>query len=209
MPTGGEAMLIRVSGPMALYTRPEFKVERVSYDTLTPTAAQGILEAIMWKPQFQWHIKQIQVLAPIRFLSVRRNEVKTGFPTRIGDTLPVLDVTAERIQRHSLVLCDVDYVVEAHVKLTPEARQEGINPIKYTEMFRRRLAKGQYFRVPYLGCREFVATVAPAVDTPPPISEDRILGLIPLRMKFTEQGPEPVFFAAKMVQGVIAVPEWE
>ena len=199
---------LRVQGPMALFTRPEFKVERVSYDVLTATAAVGILESILWKPEFSWQIREIKVLRPIRFLSVRRNEVTTGFPVRLSAELPALDISnsENRVQRHSMLLRDVDYVIEAWIALTQKGIDGGNTVGKYAEIFNRRVSKGQFFRVPCLGCREFPATVTHTEADLEPIKEDRVLGLMPLVMVYGDAGPVPRFFSAIMKQGVIQLP---
>jgi CRISPR-associated protein Cas5d len=145
---------LRVWGENACFTRPEMKVERVSYDVMTPSAARGILEAIHWKPAIRWHISAIDVLKPIRWESVRRNEVGSVMSPRTDGLF--VDDPKVRQQRAGLFLRDVEYFIHAYFELTGKAGAED-SVIKHIEMFRRRAAKGQCFQRPYLGCREFAA----------------------------------------------------
>lgn len=208
MPGQSPRIRFRACGPFACFTRPEFKVERVSYDVITPTAAQGLAEAILWKPEFSFIIEQIKVLNPIRYFSVRRNEIKTGFPARFGD-LPTLDITAQRIQRNSLILRDVDYIIGVSLALTPKGIAGGQNITKYVDMFRKRLKSGRHFRVPVFGCREFAADVTPDDGRCVPIDEDRVLGMMPLVNKWTADGPQTEFFPARMIKGVIQIQDMQ
>jgi CRISPR-associated protein Cas5d len=164
---------LKVSGDYALFSRPEMKVERVSYDVMTPSAARGILEAIYWKPQIRWIIDEIHVLNPIRFTNIRRNEISrtASLPTRgqIAGTEPPpsgiqCDDTENKIraQRASLLLKDVAYLIKAHVLILDHRMEKGEAPSpdneavgKHLEMFKRRARKGQAFQQPYFGCREF------------------------------------------------------
>ncbi|NLE08895.1 MAG: type I-C CRISPR-associated protein Cas5 [Dehalococcoidales bacterium] len=146
---------LRVWGRNACFTRPEMKVERVSYDVITPSAARGILEAIHWKPAICWHIDRIDVLNPIRWESVRRNEIGSTMSPRTEG----LYIEDNRQQRAGLLLRDVDYVIHAHFTLTDKAGDED-SVIKHREIFLRRVEKGQHFHHPYLGCREFPAYVS-------------------------------------------------
>ena len=203
---------LHVTGPYACFTRPEMKVERVSYDVITPSAARGILEAILWKPQMRWVVERIEVLAPIRFVSVRRNEVglrasQPGVAEMAGRVPPPsLDATAHRQQRASLLLCDVAYLVQARIELTNQAGA-GDSLAKYRDMFARRSDRGQWARPPCLGCREFAADVRPAgPDTPPPIAEDRDLGWMLHDLVWSGPSADPRFFRATMRQGIIDVP---
>ncbi len=157
--TRSEPFQVRIKGDYACFTRPEMKVERVSYDVMTPSAARGILEAVLWKPAIRWRIPRIDVLNPIQWTSVRRNEVsavasianaKTAMKTGTGDLGLYIEDT--RQQRAGLFLRDVDYFVHADFSLTRAAGDEdGI--VKFEQMFRRRVEKGQCFHRPYLGCR--------------------------------------------------------
>jgi len=217
-----------VWGEYACFTRPEMKVERVSYDVMTPSAARGILEAIYWKPEILWIIDKIHVLKPIRFTSVRRNEVadKISISTaktamRKGTGNLHLNIEDRRQQRASLVLRDVAYGIEAHfdVLAADTGEHESPNKLagKHLDIFNRRARKGQYFHHPYLGCREFpakfesVAGAFPASE----LSErglNRDLGFMLYDIDF-DQDPEtkaiknttPRFFRAKLDQGVVAV----
>lgn len=199
---------VRVSGPYACFTRPEFKTERVSYEVMTPSAARGVLEAILWKPAIRWHVERIQVLSPIRFEAIRRNEVNSKASLR-GDTGAYF-ADEDRAQRNTLMLKDVDYVVEAHFTMTDRAGSEDTIR-KFIEMFERRLSRGQCFHTPYLGCREFAADFRPApedVAVPGELAADRDLGLMLHDLTFSADGKAtPHFFQARLRQGVLEVPE--
>jgi CRISPR-associated protein Cas5d len=206
---------------MACFTRPELKVERVSYEVMTPSAARGILEAILWKPAIHWVIDRIHVLAPIRWGQIRRNEVSkklsesSHFSTYCADE--------DRAQRNTLYLRNVDYVLETHFEMTERAGP-GDNLYKFIEMFQRRLERGQYFHQPYLGCREFAAEVSPAPDTwtiPEEFQGVRPLGLMlwdivhnPKGNRLDAEGRPihfcegcaPAFFEAKLQDGVLETP---
>ncbi len=143
---------LKVWGDNACFTRPEMKVERVSYDVMTPSAARGFLEAILWKPAIAWHVERIDVLNPILWESVRRNEVGALMAPR-SDGIFIED---QRQQRAGLFLRNVAYIIHAHFAMTEKAGADD-NIIKFQEMFARRVQKGQCFNRPYLGCREFSA----------------------------------------------------
>lgn len=157
---------LRTWGELACFTRPEMKVERVSYPVMTPSAARGLLEAILYRPQFRWEIRRIAVKQPIRFISFRRNEVKSRLSVRNPQPL---DAEEDRTQRNTLALRDVEYVIEASLRLTPLANLPRRKPpggdepdgedtlVKYLAMFQRRVEKGQCFAQPCFGCREFPA----------------------------------------------------
>lgn len=154
---------VRVSGEYACFTRPEFKAERVSYPIITPSAARGLLEAIMWKPEFRWQIREIRVLSPLRQTAIMRNELGE----RQGDK-PVL-IEDIRQQRTSLLLKDVAYGITAQMVL----RRHATDPlVKYADQFARRLARGQCHHMPYFGTREFAAAFAPATgdEKPAPLN---------------------------------------
>lgn len=204
---------LEVRGDWACFTRPEMKVERVSYEVMTPSAARGVLEAILWKPQIAWHISAIEVLSPIRWASFRRNEVEG-----IGRPGPPLVIEDERTQRNTVALRDVDYVIEAWFELTPKAGAD--DPVaKYVEMFRRRLTKGQHHHAPYLGSREFAGRVEPAPDrTQPAEVVNRPLGLMFFDFDWPDfaggEAPKgapmrPLFFDARLTDGVLQVPRRE
>lgn len=201
---------IKVWGDYACFTRPEMKVERVSYEVMTPSAARGILEAIFWKPAFQWEIQTIQVLRPIRFFSLVRNEVKSraAFSTiqRWPEQNGAYFADEDRAQRHTLTLRDVAYVISADVHLRPGITE---NPAKYLDQFRRRVHHGQCHTMPYFGCREFTAFFA-AVDgkeTPIPVNADlgRILFDLVYHADQSGRGT-PQFFPARLENGVMAIP---
>ena len=207
---------LHVWGDYACFTRPEMKVERVSYDVITPSAARGVLEAIHWKPAIRWVIDRIRVLKPIRFENMRRNELGHKIPTdsvrtamRRGgsERLPIL-IDDDRQQRASTLLRDVAYVIEAHFVLTDKAADDDTEA-KHLAMFNRRAAKGQCFHRPYLGTREFAADFAPVGDVAPPDElpadqRDRDLGWMLHDIDFTDVSPR--FFRAVVRDGVIDVP---
>jgi CRISPR-associated protein Cas5d len=207
---------IRVWGERACFTRPEMKVERVSYDVITPSAARGILEAIYWKPQIAWRIDRIHVLNPIQFTSIKRNEVSTKVSDdarrvmRSGQGQLGLYADEDRQQRATMLLRDVDYVIEAHFDLVDRSE----SPAKHFDIARRRIEKGQAFHQPYLGCREFPASfewVQSSGVIPPPADtlrgEPRDLGYM-LHDIDHAHGRAARFFRARMVDGVIDVPPW-
>ncbi len=195
---------LRVWGDYALFTRPEMKVERVSYDVMTPSAARGILEAIYWKPQIRWVIDRIHVLNSIRFENIRRNEmanrVSVNKKDMEGEKSVCRYIEDDRQQRASLILRDVEYVIEAHFEFTSvEDRNEG----KHLEIFKRRAEKGQCFHRPYFGCREFPVSFEWCDELPEnPLSENRDLGFMLHDIDF-ENGMTPRFFRAVMKNGVI------
>lgn len=201
---------LKVWGDYACFTRPEMKVERVSYDVITPSAARAILEAIYWKPAIRWVVDQIHVLAPIRFMNIRRNEVAHKVPLgSISAAMKnprspcVLYVEDNRQQRASLVLRDVCYGIEAHFEYTGT---EGESDGKHLDMFNRRARTGQCFTQPYLGCREFSAGFELVDDFPEsPLRGKQDLGWMLHDIDFAHD-MEARFFRAEMVDGVIAVP---
>jgi CRISPR-associated protein Cas5d len=207
---------LKVWGDNACFTRPEMKVERVSYDVMTPSAARGILEAIHWKPAIRWVIDAIHLLEPIRFQSIRRNEVghkapagkiKTAMNRESLEGLHIL-VDEDRQQRASTVLAKVAYVIEAHFEMTEKAG-EGDNEGKHLDCFNRRAAKGQCFHQPCLGTREFAASfeLLPA-DAPLPkaIEETRDLGFMLWDIDHQAKDRPSFFFRAQMLNGIIKVP---
>jgi CRISPR-associated protein Cas5d len=204
-------LALRARGPLACFTRPELKVERVSYPIMTPSAARGLLEAVLWKPAIAWHVERIQVLKPIRFTAFRRNEVnsKASAPAATvvanGGSVTPFFADEDRAQRNTVALRDVDYVVEAHFEMTDRAGPED-NLTKFVEMFERRVAKGQHFHQPYFGCREFVAEVLTADDAPVPIKDSRDLGIMLWDIAYGPDRNRPIFFAARLVEGVLEIP---
>ena len=207
-----------VWGDRACFTRPEMKVERVSYDVITPSAARGILDAIHWKPAIRWIIDRIHVLKPIRFESIRRNEVggklspaSVAKAMKAGKVAGLANVVDEdRQQRAATVLRDVGYVIEAHFHLTPKAGSDD-SAGKHLDIFNRRARKGQCFHMPCLGTREFPANFRlleegedmPSSDAA--LREPKDLGWMLHDIDFAND-MNPRFFRAHMVNGVIEVP---
>lgn len=192
---------VRVKGDFALFTRPENKVERVSYPLITPSAARGILEAIYWHPEFMWAIREIHVLSPVQTFGILRNEVNSKMsPSR---TEPYY-ADEDRSQRHSVCLRNVDYLIFADAEVKPH----GANHAKYRDIFRRRVEKGQCYHRPALGCREFAAEFFPADEAPKPVDWTEDLGLILWDMDYASQKPPywPKFFHAEIRGGVLTVP---
>ena len=221
-----------VTGDFACFTRPEMKVERVSYDVITPSAARAIFEAIFWKPAIRWQIKKIEVLAPIRWISIRRNEVGKIASPRAGSEILIEDA---RQQRAGLLLRDVHYRLWAEFEFIPPGKRSHVrnptpewltepveanelrndeSPAKYAAMFERRAKKGQCFTQPYLGCREFscktVELVTPATVPVPPVPElsgTRDLGFMLYDLDFSDPADtHALFYRATMNNGVITVP---
>ncbi len=208
------SLRLRVWGERACFARPEMKTERVSYDVMTPSAARGVLEAVLWKPQIRWRIERIDVLNPIRWDSVRRNEV--GAVASVRNLLAAMrggkaelgiDIETTRQQRAAVILRDVAYVIHARIALTERAGPED-TLTKYVEMFRRRAAAGQCFHRPYLGAREFAAqfTAVPDGERPAPIAESRDLGWMLFDIDHDSATPVPIFFEARLAAGSLAVP---
>lgn len=207
-----KSFCLEVSGDFACFTRPEMKVERVSYDVITPSAARSVFEAILWKPAIRWEVRKIEVLQPIRWISVRRNEVKSKISvSNVKEAmngkrsdLGIL-IEDERTQRASLFLRDVAY--RLHAELVPVSEDALKNPVKYREMFQRRAEKGQCVNQPYLGCREFAARFRLVDDLTAekaPLAESRDLGWMLYDMGFAAvDDPKPKFFRAEMQGGVI------
>ncbi len=224
---------LEVSGPFACFTRPEMKVERVSYDVITPSAARAIFDAILWKPAIRWNISRIEVLAPIRWISVRRNEVGSVMSPRIACLF--VDDPKMRQQRAGLFLRDVKYRLFANFEFIPPDRRGQIRnpvpeylvdvddaqelrkdetPAKYAAIFERRASKGQCFNQPYLGCREFscdfklIKTEEASAGLPVELAGQRDLGWMLYDMDYDNPAePNPLFFRAQMNNGVIQVPE--
>ncbi|MBO7445704.1 MAG: type I-C CRISPR-associated protein Cas5 [Bacteroidales bacterium] len=215
---------LEVWGPMACFTRPELKVERVSYDVITPSAARAMFEAIFWKPAIHWQVTKIEVLNPIKWTTIRRNEVGA-----VASKNPIF-IEDKRQQKNSLLLQDVCYRIWAKLEFIPQWKRKeetknarideeeadllckDENPGKYNAMFERRARKGQCFNQPYLGTREFSASfrlVKPEQeDLKDPIDESRDLGIMLYDMDFkgNPEKPEAMFYRARMDHGVIIVP---
>ena len=223
---------LRTWGDLACFTRPEMKVERVSYPVITPSAGRGLLESILYKPQFRWQVRRIAVKKPIRFLAFRRNEVKSRLSPRNPE--PLL-ADEDRTQRNTLALRDVEYVIEASLHLTPLAglpRRKPANDedngddtlVKYLAMFQRRAEKGQCFAQPAFGCREFPAHFELAGESAmlvqPGLNADSDLGLMLYDVfdldvskdqqpgKIEKPQPRITFFKAQLKSGVVNVPDW-
>ncbi len=223
---------LEVWGDYACFTRPEMKVERVSYDVITPSAARAVFEAIFWKPAFYWKMKKIEVLNPIKWINLRRNEVGAV----AGKSESPIYIEEKRQQRAGLFLRDVKYRIYADlVFIPPQNRQEtqrplpeylldsieknelmedrgNENPAKYNAMFERRAKKGQCFFQPYFGCREFSCFFKPVDlerEFAQPIPESRDLGFMLYDMDYSDNNIKPAFFRAKMENGVIVLPDWD
>jgi len=200
---------VKFSGDYALFARPEGKVERVSYPLMTPSGARGALEAILWKPEFHYRIRSISVLKRPQFYSILRNEVeKKAHITRTFMKNPK-DVFADNMRqlRHSLVLRDVSYIVDASIVVESDSPQK---IIKYEQMFKRRLSKGQCFYQPYLGAREFSAHFEEPTGDEMPIDWTDSLGSMFFDFKYPEKGSVtiPYFFNAHVEKGVMEVPDY-
>jgi CRISPR-associated protein Cas5d len=211
------SLCLEVRGDYACFTRPELKVERMSYDVMTPSAARAVFEAVLWKPALCWEIDRIEVLRPIQWSSIRRNEVGSKVPTRSVETamrglepLRAFYADDDRQQRASIVLRDVAYRIWAQPHLTGRAgSNDGL--VKYLEMFRRRAEHGQCVNQPYLGCREFACRfelVEDAAARPIAIDESRDLGIMLYDLDFADaETPHPLFFRANLERGVLHVPK--
>lgn len=198
-----EIVNVKVLGDFACFTRPDLKVERMSYPCMTPSAARGILDSILWKPEFQWYIRKIIVLMPVKFESIKRNEIKA----RQGKE-PVI-IEDKRVQRNSIILKNVAYIIEASIY---QHEYSSTNPPKkYVEMFRRRVKKGQCWRRPFLGTREFYAEFIAPDGTEKPIGETIPIGSMLFDIFYDSSGkPSPLFFYdVAVVNGVLncEVPE--
>lgn len=208
-----QSFCLEVKGDYACFTRPEMKVERVSYDFITPSAARAVFDSILWKPEIRWEVERIEILAPVRWISVRRNEVGAVISTRNLQTAMAaghgqlgLYVEDERQQRAGLFLRDVAY--RLHARLVSVKGEALHNPAKYAEMFTRRASKGQCVNQPYLGCREFDARfrlVTTPHGEPEPCAEiDGDFGWMLYDLDFSRPAdPKPMFFRAKVVRGVL------
>jgi len=220
------SLTVKVWGDYACFTRPEFGAERVSYEVMTPSAARGVLEAIFWKPEFTWLVREIQVLKPIRHFSILRNEMNSWQSDRAArnNTDYHYYADSDRAQRHTLALRDVAYIIQADIHLKPHTTA---HPAKYRDQFRRRVARGQCHHQPYLGTREFSAFFGEPdeADRPIPMSDD--LGLMLRDVEFIADGAstirflthdasggtvtagraQPQFFRARLEQGRLRVPQ--
>ncbi|MEG0035464.1 MAG: type I-C CRISPR-associated protein Cas5c [Oscillospiraceae bacterium] len=210
---------VEVWGEYACFSRPELKVERMSYDVMTPSAARGLLESIYWHPGLKWVIDRVYVLSPIKFSNIRRNEVKSKISSnnvlRVmnGGTSPLYINTSDDIQqRAATVLRDVHYVIEAHFEMTEKATP-GDNPGKFQDIMRRRLECGQCYHTPCFGVREFPANFRPweggEIKTAYP-DEETDLGLMLFDLDYTDsENIVPMFFRAKLKNGVLDLRDCE
>lgn len=182
-----EVVKVKVTGDFACFTRPDLKVERMTYPCMTPSAARGILDSILWKPEFQWYVRRIIILNPVKFFSVKRNEINS----KQGKNPIVIE--EKRAQRNSIVLRDVAYIIEASIF---QKEKSDINPPKkYVEMFRRRVRKGQCYRRPFLGTREFYAEFSESDGQETSILEPIPIGSMLFDIFYEENGkPSPIFF---------------
>ena len=210
---------LEVSGDLACFTRPEMKVERVSYEVITPSAARAIFEAIFWKPAIRWQVLRVEVLRPVRWTNLRRNEVASVVPAgnvqqamKAGRGMLALYADEDRQQRASLLLREVAYRLHADL-VVREDREDPEPPAKFFEMFERRATRGQCVNQPYLGCREFAARwrlVTDADREPAPIPDTRELGWMLHDLDFKNPtDPLPRFFRARMQVGAITCDERE
>jgi len=220
---------LEISGDFACFTRPEMKVERVSYDVITPSAARAVFEAILWKPAIRWQVSKIEVLKPIKWINLRRNEVGKVASMRVPHIF--VDDENVRQQRAGLFLRDVGYRIHAHFELRdpgfhkpnyPHLSKRKISDdeshlesepnaaVKFMSMFERRAAKGQCVNQPYLGCREFAANFNLAdagAASPEAIAETRDLGYMLYDLDYSDAAePKPRFFRAQLVNGALIVP---
>lgn len=210
------AIKVEVWGDYACFTRPEMKTERVSYDVMTPSAARGLLESIYWHPGMRWVIDNIYVCSPIRFTNIRRNEVKDTISARKMKALmkkgrgeACLSTQESIQQRAAMVLRDVHYVIAAHFEMTVKAAQSD-NPGKFQDIIKRRLEKGQFYSMPYLGVREFPAyfkKCEKVPECPEELLGDTDFGWMLLDMDYSDsKNIVPKFFRVQMKNGVINVP---
>lgn len=207
---------LEVWGDYALFTRPEMKTERVSYDVMTPSAARGLLEAVYWHPGMRYVIDRIHVCAPILFTGLRRNEVKATASARSARTVMergegelYLSASQEIQQRAALLLRDVRYVIEAHFDMTDRAAP-GDNPGKFQDILKRRISRGQFYHQPCFGCREFPAQFRlceSLPSCPDGLRGDRELGYMLWDMDYSDpEEIQPLFFRAVLRDGVLEVP---
>lgn len=202
---------VKIWGEFACFTRPEMKVERVSYEVMTPSAARGVLEAIFWKPGFRWRIREIRVLRPLRYFSIQRNEVKSRAVYRTAQQWAKQGggyyADEDRTQRHTLALRDVGYIITADVSVQPGIQED---PAKFRDQFRRRIERGQHYTPPYLGCREFLAHFEPphGHEQQPDLNTD--LGMMLFDLDYHPDGSgrgQPRFFHARLEHGILRVPQ--
>ena len=211
---------VKVWGDYALFSRPEMKVERCSYDIMTPSAARGIMEAIYWHPGICWKIDRIHIMKPIQFTSIRRNEVKSKVSA--NNVLSVyngakkelfISSKEEIVQRASLLLKDVEYIIDAHFEMTDKANDSD-NPGKFKDIIMRRLKRGECYHTPYFGCREFPVNFClceeEEVHSAYEVVEEKDLGFMLYDMDYSEpENIQPMFFRAVMRRGVVDLRDCE
>ena len=208
---------LRTWGDFACFTRPKMKAERVSYEVMTPSAARNILQSILWKPAIEWKIEKIEILKPIRWTSIRRNELGSVIPSSKVKQAMKSDshelgvfIEDDRQQRAGLFLRDVDYIIHASFFLTNKAGQSD-NETKFREQFVRRASKGQCFWQPYFGCREFAAYFSlldADSQAPESIEDTRNIGWMLYDMDYSDRSPVPMFFNASITNGAVLIPDW-
>lgn len=210
---------VKVWGDYALFSRPEMKVERCTYDVMTPSAARGILEAIYWHPGMRWSIDRIYVMKPIQFTSIRRNEVKSKILASNvlsvyngADKELCISSKDEIVQRASLLLRDVEYIIDAHFEMTEKANETD-NPGKFKDIIMRRLKRGECYHTPYFGCREFPVNfclLEEEIHTAYDVVEEKDLGFMLYDMDYSDpENIEPMFFRAIMRRGVLDLRDCE
>lgn len=202
---------VRIWGEYACFTRPEMKVERVSYPVITPSAARGVLEAIFWKPEFSWRLHEIWVLRPVRHASLVRNEVNSRASERAARSWAKQGggflAEDDRAQRHTLALRNVAYVLRAEQRIH-SPNDGNRHPAKYRDQFDRRVRRGQCFARPYLGCREFACYFAPTDGTEEALAVSDDFGRMLFDLSYDDAGRGlPLFFSARLEQGVLRVPQ--
>jgi CRISPR-associated protein Cas5d len=210
---GYPPVAVKVWGDFACWTRPEMKVERVSYEVMTPSGARGVLESIFWKPEFKWLIRSIHVLREVRFFSLIRNEVNSravySSARRRVETGGSNFAEDDRAQRHTLALRDVAYIITADVRLRADVHED---PAKYRDQFRRRMQRGQCHHTPYLGCREFAANFSEPDGTETAIEGEqanRELGMMLFDIRYATDSSgrgQPRFFQPRLENGILHVP---
>jgi len=194
---------VRVKGPMACFTQPEFKTNAVSYDIITPSAARGIIEAILWKPAIRWFINQIDVLCPIERMSYMYNGINKKFSERGL----VVDANKDRIQRNNNILINVEYIIHCYFKMTNKAGEED-NISKFEDMFKRRCLKHEVFRLPYFGCKKFLLSDYELLNNDfkiNPINLTEDLGRMFYDFDY-KNNKFPIFFNAKLINGSMIIP---
>lgn len=210
MTTSYPPLVLKVWGELACFTRPEMKVERVTYPAPTPSAARGMLEAVFWKPECAWRVEEVWVLKPIRYFSILRNEVNSRASERAAASWAKSGggyiASADRSQRHTLALREVAYVIRAQIEVKPGVPDD---PAKFRDQFRRRVQAGRCFATPYLGCREFSAAFGPPDGNELPIDHSEELGPMLLDVDYASADVgrfAPRFFPARLERGILRVP---